>query len=173
LGSPDIKIGKNWFALRVRSRHEFVTSEELTRKEIENFLPSVSRIRQWKDRKKTIEFPLFPGYMFVHLDPLPGAFLSVLKTRGSVSFVSLEPGQPTPVSPEEIASLKSMLKSGDQLDVFPAFKVGVAVRVKRGPLSGTVGILAKRDGRQMFLINIDILGRSVGLKINAEDVEQA
>ena len=164
---------ENWYALRVRSRHEFVASEELARKDIENFLPSVSRVRQWKDRKKTVDFPLFPGYVFVHLDPCPGAFLNVLKTRGCVSFVSLEPGHPTSVSPEEIASLRAMLMSGEQLDVFPSFKEGMAVRVKHGPLRGTVGILAKREGCQMFLINIDILGRSVGLKIRAEDVELA
>ncbi|MGC1453906.1 MAG: UpxY family transcription antiterminator [Nitrospirota bacterium] len=164
---------ENWYALRVRSRHEFVSAEELTRKNIETFLPSVSRERQWKDRKKIVNFPLFPGYLFVHLKPQPDAFLNVLKTRGSVSFISLEPGQPTSVLPEEIISLRAMLKSGEQLDVFPAFKEGTAVRVKHGPLSGIVGILAKREGRQMFLINIDILGRSVGLKICAEDVELA
>ena len=164
---------EKWYALRVKSRHEFVTSEELARKDIENFFPSVSRVRQWKDRKKTVDFPLFPGYVFVHLDPCPGAFLTVLKTRGSVCFVSLEPGQPTSVPPEEIASLKVMVESGEQLDVFPAFKEGTAVRVKRGPLSGIVGILAKRENHHMFFINIDSLGRSVGLKIGAEDVELA
>lgn len=164
---------ENWYALRVKSRHEFVTADELTRKDIENFLPSVSRVRQWKDRKKVVNFPLFPGYLFVHLEPQPGAFLDVLKTRGSVCFVSLEPGQPTSLLPEEIASLRVMLECGEQLDVFPAFKEGTAVRVKRGPLSGIVGILVKRESHQMFFINIDILGRSVGLKICAEDVERA
>jgi transcriptional antiterminator NusG len=163
---------ENWYALRVKSRHEFVTSEELARKDIETFLPSVSRVRQWKDRKKTVDFPLFPGYVFVHLDPRPGEFLHVLQTRGSVCFVSLEPGQPTSVSPEEIASLRAMLKSGEQLDVFPAFKEGTVVRVKRGPLCGAVGVLAKRKNQDMFFVNIDILGRSVGLNIHAEDVEQ-
>jgi len=162
---------ENWYALRVRSRHEFVASEELARKGIENFLPSVSRVRQWKDRKKTVDFPLFPGYVFVHLAARPGVFLDVLKTRGSVCFVSLEPGHPTSMPPEEIAALKAMLMSGEQLDVYPAFKEGTVVRVKHGPLLGAVGILAKREGRQMFLVNIDILGRSVGLKISAEDVE--
>jgi transcriptional antiterminator NusG len=164
---------ENWYALRVKSRHEFVTAEELTRKEIENFLPSVTRVRQWKDRRKAVTFPLFPGYLFVHLKPQPEAFLEVLKTRGSVCFISLEPGIPTSLLPEEIASLKVMIESGEQLDVFPAFKEGTTVRVLRGPLCGIVGILAKREGRQMFLINIDILGRSVGLKICAEDVELA
>jgi transcription antitermination factor NusG len=165
---------ENWYALRVKSRHEFVTAEELTRKDIENFLPSVSRVRQWKDRKKIVNFPLFPGYLFVHLEPhTPGAFLDVLKTRGSVCFVSLEPGQPTSLLPEEIASLRIMLGSGEQVDVFPAFKEGTIVRVKRGPLHGAIGMLAKRKGHDMFVVNIDILGRSVGLKIHAEDVEQA
>ena len=99
--------------------------------------------------------------------------MNVLKTRGSVCFVSLEPGHPTAVPLEEIASLRAMVMSGEQLDIFPAFKEGTAVRVKYGPLLGTVGILAKREGRQMFLVNIEILGRSVGLKICAEDVELA
>jgi transcription antitermination factor NusG len=66
-----------------------------------------------------------------------------------------------------------MLMSGEQLDVFPAFREGTVVRVKHGPLRGTIGILAKREGRQMFMVNIDILGRSVGLKLCAEDVELA
>jgi transcription termination/antitermination protein NusG len=162
---------KNWYALRVKSRHEFVTSEELTRKVIDNFLPTVSRVRQWKDRKKDVTFPLFPGYLFIHLEPRPESFLNVLKTRGSVCFVSLEPGQPSSLLPEEIAYLKVMLESGEPLDVFPAFKEGMPVRVKHGPLRGIVGILTKRENHHMFLINIDILGRSVGLKISAEDVE--
>jgi transcription antitermination factor NusG len=164
---------ENWYALRVKSRHEFVTSAELTRKDIENFLPFVSRMRQWKDRKKNVKFPLFPGYVFVHLAPQPGVLLDVLKTRGSVCFVSLEPGKPAFVSPEEIASLKVMLESGEQLDVFPAFKEGTAVRVKRGPLCGIVGTMVKRENHHMFFITIDILGRSAGLKISAEDVELA
>lgn len=164
---------ENWYALWVKSRHEFVTAEELTRKNIANFLPSVPRTRQWKDRKKVVDFPLFPGYLFVHIAPEPGVFLDVAKTRGFVRFVALEPGRPTAVSPQEIELLKVLLQSGSQLDVFPAFKEGTTVRVKRGPLSGTIGILDKRKDQDMFLVNIEILGRSVGLKIHAEDIEQA
>jgi transcription antitermination factor NusG len=163
----------NWYALWVKSRHEAVVSQELSRKGIDNFLPVMTKVRQWKDRKKLIEYPLFPGYLFVHIPSDPGEFLKVVKTRGSVSFVSLEPGQPSVVSSEEIASLKIALESGEEIDVFPALKEGTLVRVKRGPLYGAIGMLSKREDRHMFLINIDILGRSVGLKIHAEDVEQA
>ncbi len=163
----------NWYALWVKSRHEFVVSQELSRKGIDNFLPSVAKVRQWKDRKKVIDYPLFPGYLFVHLIPGPGKFLDVVKTRGSVSFISLDHGEPTSIIPEEIDSLKIMLASGEQIDVFPALKEGMLVRVKRGPLQGALGILAKREDHHIFIVNIEILGRSVGLKIYAEDVEKA
>jgi transcriptional antiterminator NusG len=163
----------NWYALWVKSRHEFVISQELGRKGIECFLPSITRVRQWKDRKKAVAYPLFPGYVFVHIVPEAGAFLSIAKIQGSVRFVSLEPGKPATLAPDEISSLKAMLESGEQVDVFPAFKEGTAVRVIRGPLCGHIGVLVKRENQHMFLININILGRSVGLKICAEDVEQA
>lgn len=164
---------ENWYALWVKSRHEFVISQELSRKGIDNFLPTMARMRQWKDRKQLVDFPLFPGYLFVRIIPEPGEFLNVVKTRGSVCLVSLEPGHPTSIPPQEIDSLKAMLGSGEPIDVFPALRDGTAVRVKRGPLCGAVGILSKREDHHMFLVNIDILGRSVGMKIYAEDVEQA
>lgn len=173
LGAPDQAVeAGNWYALWVKSRHEFVTAEELTRKGIITFVPTATRMRQWKDRKKNIDFPLFPGYLFVQLVPQPGAFLNILQTRGAVRFVSLEPGHPTLVSSEDIASLKVMINSGELIDVFPTFREGMPVRMKRGPLSGAAGILMKREGSHMFLVNFDLLGRSVGLKIHAEDVEQ-
>jgi transcriptional antiterminator NusG len=163
----------NWYALWVKSRSEFVTSHELSRKGIENYVPAATKMRQWADRKKKIDFPMFPGYVFVHIPPKADEFLNVVKTRGSVCFVCLEPGRPTSVPPQEIESLQILLRSGSQFDVYPAYKEGTTVRVKRGPLYGAVGILAKRKDQDMFLVNIDILGRSVGLKIHAEDVEQA
>jgi transcription termination/antitermination protein NusG len=166
-------MSENWYALRVKSRHESVTAGELTRKKIVNFLPAVARTRQWKDRKKVVDFPLFPGYLFVHIAPEPALFLDVVKTRGSVGFVSLEPGHPSSIAPEDIVCLKTMLACGEPIDVYPTFKEGMSVRVKRGPLSSAFGILIKKEECHIFLVNFAILGRSVGLKICADDVELA
>jgi transcription antitermination factor NusG len=165
--------GANWYALHVRSRHEFAAFSELHRKGIESFLPSVTRVSQWKDRKKSVEFPLFPGYLFVHIVPHPEEFLRVVKTRGSVKFVSLLPGHPTPILHEEIDSLKLLVESGETLDVYPYLAPGTRVKVKRGPLAGAEGVLHQRENQHLFLVNIEILGRSVGLRIYAEDIEQA
>ena len=69
----------NWYALYVKSRHEFVVSDELHRKGVETFLPSVTKFNQWKDRKKQVETPLFPGYLFVYFEPNPVKFMNVIK----------------------------------------------------------------------------------------------
>jgi|Deesub1362A_J573_1020465.scaffolds.fasta_scaffold00004_232 transcription antitermination factor NusG len=163
----------NWYALYVKSRHEFFTQGELTKKGIETYLPSVKRLRRWKDRKKFVEFPLFPGYLFVHIRPNPEEFINVLKTMGAVTLVSAESGRPTPVPPEEINSLKLLLKSGKDFDIYPHLKERTRVRVKRGPLKGAEGVLKSKEDQHIFLVNIELLGRSLGVKIYADDIEQA
>ena len=163
----------NWYTVYVKPRHEFVAFGELQRKRVEAFLPSVKRISQWKDRKKLIEYPLFPGYVFVQVPSYPGAFLTVLKTRGVVSFIALEPGKPTPAVPEEIASLKLLIESGDDIDIYPHLKEGMRVRVKNGPLKYAEGILVKRENENLFVVNIELLGRGVAVKICVHDLESA
>ena len=163
----------NWYALYTKPRHEFVVLGELQKKGIESFLPSFKRLQQWKDRKKTIEFPLFPGYLFVHLQHDSAAFLNVLKTRSVVTFISSTPGHPSSVASEEIQSLKLLLDSGEELDVYPNLKEGELIRVKRGPLKGAEGILTMRGNQHQFLVNIHLLGRSVGVKIYADELEAA
>jgi transcription antitermination factor NusG len=170
----DVQAGSsNWYALWVKSRSEFFTAQELSRKGIENYVPTITRIRQWADRRKKVDFPLFPGYVLVHVLPMAEVFLNVVKTHGSVNFVCLEPGRPTPVPPQEIESLKVLLQSGSRLDIYTALKEGTTVRVKRGALSGAIGILEKRKKEDIFIVNIEILGRSVGTRIHPDDIEQA
>jgi len=164
---------RNWYALYVKSRHEFVTQGELSRKEITSFLPSVKRIRRWKDRNKLVQFPLFPGYLFVYIKGRPDEYTNVLKARGAVHLLSTETGCPTPVSSEEINSLKIMIESGQAIDIYPSLKKGTPVRIKRGPLAGAEGIISSKLDQYIFAVNIDMLGRSIGVHISADDIESA
>jgi transcription termination/antitermination protein NusG len=161
----------NWYAIYVKSRHEFIAQNELLKKNFETFLPVVRKLRPWKDRKKWIDFPLFPGYLFVHLMPDTGTFHDVLRTAGVVNLISEKPGHPAPVPHDEIDSLKIMLTSGEDYDVYPCMNEGRRIRVTRGPLRGAEGTLGKRDDKYMFLVNIEMLGRSVGVNIFADDME--
>lgn len=161
----------NWYAAYIKSRHEFVAENELSKKEIETFLPVVKKLRTWKDRKKWIDFPLFPGYLFIKTIPSYENFLNILKTRGVVTLISSDIGIPIPIPDDEINSLRLMLESGRDIDIYPNLKEGSRVRIKRGPLTGAEGTLKIKDEQYMFLVNIDILGRIVGVKVYAEDLE--
>ena len=164
---------RNWYALYVRSRHEFAVESELRRKEVNTFLPSVRLARQWKDRKKFVDFPLFPGYLFVYIQQRPDEYRNVLRTKGAVNILSSEAGLPTMVSPEEISALKLIIESGQDVDIYPNLREGTPVRVRRGPLSGAEGLVDKKLDQFMFIVNVDILGRSVSVKIYADDIESA
>jgi transcription antitermination factor NusG len=163
----------NWYAVYVKSRHEFLVTGELRKKGIETLLPSVTRLNQWKDRKKQVEVPLFPGYLFVAIAPEPEEFLKVIKTQGTVTFVSLTPGHPTPVAPEEMESLRILLRSGETIDVYPHLQEGTPVRVTKGALRGARGILQRKHGQHVFFVSLDLLGRSVAVRVFADDVEAA
>lgn len=145
----------------------------MRRKGIETFLPSIRKMSQWKDRKKRVEFPLFPGYLFVSISPDPEDFMRVVTTRGTVRFISLEPGHPTPVAGEEIDALRIIVNSGEKIDVYPGLKLGERVRVRNGILRGAAGILIRKEDDHILLVSMEILGRSVGVKILADDVEAA
>jgi len=103
--------GAHWYAVYVRSRHEFKIFNRLTESGIETFLPVVERLSRWKDRKKLVSFPLFAGYLFVHISKDYNDILSVLKTHGVVRFLGIVPGEPEPVPDEQIAYLKKLVES--------------------------------------------------------------
>ncbi len=162
---------REWYALRVRSRHEFVTYNELRRKGIEAYLPTVKKWSQWKDRKKLVEFPLFPGYLFANININSQEYFNTLKTKGAVNVLSLEGGRPAPVPPDEIHSLRILVESGEELDIYPNIKEGTKVMVKKGLLKGATGILTRKETHYVFSVDVILLGKSVGVKVFADDVE--
>jgi transcription termination/antitermination protein NusG len=162
---------KAWYAAYVRSRHEFRVHEQLTGAGIETFLPAITRLSRWKDRKKLVTFPLFPGYLFVHICNRKDAFLPILKTPGVVKFLSSRPGPPDPVPESQIASLKNLVAAGKDIEPYPYLQEGRRVRIKWGPLAGVEGILVEKRGQQMLVLSIDILQQGASVRIDAADVE--
>ena len=163
--------GRFWYAVYVRSRHEFRVHEYLASARIETFLPTITRLSRWKDRKKLVTFPLFPGYLFVHICNRKDAFLPVLKTPGVVKFLSSRPGPPDPVPESQIASLKNLLAAGKDIEPYPYLQEGRRVRIKWGPLAGVEGILTEKRGQHMLVLSIDILQQGASVRIDAADVE--
>ena len=160
-----------WYAIHVKSRHEFKVSERLTQAGKEVFLPAVERQRKWKDRRMIVSFPLFPGYLFVSITRNIDDRMSILKTKGVVRFLGTVPGEPEPVPEEQIISLKRLVASKEELDPYPYLKEGQRVRVRSGPLAGVDGILVQKKDRHMLVLSVDILQQGVSVKIDASEVE--
>lgn len=157
-----------WFAVWTRSRHEQVVREQLARKHIETFLPTMTRWSRWKDRRKKIDWPLFPGYCFARFDPADT--LPILKCTGVVNIVSVE-GRPAPIPARELDSIRLLVTSELQFDPCPLLREGDLVEVTHGPLKGVVGRLVRKDAAKARLVlSVDLIGQAVSVEVDAADV---
>jgi len=165
----DSTADTHWFAIWTRSRHEQVVRDQLARKDFEAFLPTITRWSRWKDRKKKIDWPLFPGYCFARFDPADA--LPVLKCSGVVNIVSFE-GKPAPIPEYELESIRLLIASELQYDPCPLIREGMMVEVTHGPLRGVVGRLMRKDAqRARLVLSVDLIGQAVSVEVDAADVK--
>jgi transcription antitermination factor NusG len=156
-----------WFAVWTRSRHEMVVRDQLDQKGVEAFLPTVTRWSRWKDRKKRIDWPLFPGYCFARV----GAerTRSVLSCPGVVAIVSFD-GRPAAIPDDQIAAVRALVESELRLDPCPLIREGAGVEVVSGPLCGVRGRLVRKGSHARLVLAVDLIGQAVSVEIDAADV---
>ena len=157
----------SWFALWTRSRHEQVVREQLQQKQIESFLPTVTKWSRWKDRKKRIDWPLFPGYCFARFDPKER--LPILKVTGVVNIVSVE-GEPAPIPEHEIEGIRQLVESDLAFDPCPMIREGMMVEVTHGPLKGVIGRLMRKNEKARLVLSVNLIGQAVSVEVDAADV---
>jgi transcription antitermination factor NusG len=153
----------SWYALQVRSRKENYVASQITGQGYECLLPTFKSIREWSDRVKELEQPLFPGYLFCRFDfqdrrPLittPG----VLQIVGSGHSAA-------PVSDEEIRALQLVVSSSVTKQPWPYLEVGQRVRVNYGMLAGLEGILVNVKGNHRVVLSVTLLQRSVAMEVD-------
>ena len=158
----------NWFALWTRSRHEQVVREQLEQKQVEVFLPTVTKWSRWKDRKKKIDWPLFPGYCFARFNPRER--LPILKCVGVVSIISIE-GEPAPIPEPEIHGIRRLVESDLAYDPCPMIREGMMVEVVHGPLKGVIGRLMRKNDKARLVLSVNLIGQAVSVEVDAADVK--
>jgi transcription antitermination factor NusG len=159
----------SWYALYTRSRFEKKMLSELTDRSIEVFLPMREVLSRWKDRKKRIWVPLFPGYIFVNHVDTPENRYRILNLPGAVRFVGFE-GHAEPVPQSQIEAVRRFLESNISMDPYPYMQIGTRVEVIAGPLKGIIGILVEKRGRFRFVLQVDLIRQAVSVEIDASDV---
>ena len=156
-----------WFALWTRSRHEQVVCEQLARKQIDVFLPTVTKWSRWKDRKKKIDWPLFPGYCFARFDPRDR--LPILKCTGVVNIISVE-GEPAAIPENEIDWIRQLVETDLAYDPCPMIHEGMMVEVRHGPLTGVDGRLIRKGAHARLVLSVNLIGQAVSVEVDAADV---
>ena len=163
-------IESSWYAVQTMPRHERKVSGELEAKQIQSFLPVVSEVRQWSDRKRMIVSPLFPGYVFVRIAAESRARITVLRTNGVVGFVGLR-GTGTPIPECEITAIQAVLTQQVPFRAHPFLNIGQRVRIRGGALDGIEGILDAVKGDQSLVISVELIQRSLAITIAGYHVE--
>jgi len=166
-------LEKKWYALLTKSRFENVVTEAIRKKSIDIFFPRVKMQSKRKDRKKIIDVPLFPGYLFVNISLDPREHLNVVKTVGAVRLLGSNSG-PMSIPEQHIESLKIITASGPEVITGPNASLihGDPVIVVNGPMSGVKGEFVMHKGKGRVIIRVDALGQFAGVEIDAYNIEK-
>ena len=164
------KDNKKWFAIYVKSRSEKKVHKLLEDIDVESFLPLITRVKQWSDRKKKVEEPLFRSYLFVHIDLTD--YYKVLQVPGVVKFINFE-NRPVPVPENQIVAIRQYVNDSDLHDDinYDDFKEGELVRIKSGQMKDLVGRFVKIKGKHRIIIDIESVGQSLPINISRSSVE--
>jgi transcription antitermination factor NusG len=142
--------------------------EQLERKQVETFLPTITRWSRWKDRKKKIDWPLFPGYCFARFDGRER--LPILKCTGVVSIVGFD-GEIATIPDFEIDGIRRIVESDLQFDPCPLIREGMMVEVVHGPLTGVTGRLIRKGAHARLVLAVDLIGQAISVEVDAADVK--
>jgi transcription antitermination factor NusG len=157
-----------WFALRVRPNYEKPVAAALRGKGFLEFLPLVQSRRQWSDRVKIMDLPLFPGYLFCRLNLEQR--MPLVTTPGFLYLVGIGKN-PEPVDESEIEAIQSVLRSGLPVKPWPSLMVGQKVRLNHGPLRGLEGVLTKIANQHRMFVAVTLLKRSVSVEVAPEWID--
>jgi len=158
-----------WYVACTSANHEKHIAEQLELRNVEHFLPLYTSVRRWKDRRVTLELPLFSGYVFVRLALRDR--LKVLQVPGVAKLVGFN-GTPAALPPEEIEALRANLANGVRIEPHPYLIVGRRVRVKNGPLAGMQGILVRRKNSTRLVVSVDLIQRAIAVDMDEADLER-
>ncbi len=161
---------ERWFAVKTRPRHEKKVVSELEHRGIVNYLPLVHETHRWSDRRKELDLPLFPGYVFVQTAMSPESRLAVVRVNGVLHFVGSR-NQGTAIPEKQIEGIRKLLASDVQAMPYAFVKVGQRVSIRGGALDGLEGIVVGRNGRRRFVISIEAIERSLAISVEGYDLE--
>jgi transcription antitermination factor NusG len=170
-GDPNLNTETlRWFAVQTRSRHEKRAHAELREKGIQSFLPLFTEKHQWSDRQRIVEMPLFPQYLFVRIAVSGDERISVLRTNGVVGLVGSK-GSAIAIPDDQIDRIQRVIDQKIPLNPHLYLNVGQRIRIRGGALDGLEGILTAVNGDQNLVVSVELIQRSLAVRITGFEIE--
>ncbi len=163
---------EQWFAVQVKARHEKKVKNELEERGVATYLPLLAEVHTWSDRRKRVEVPLFPCYVFVSIVATPENRVSVLRAGGVLGFVGSEK-QGTPIPDKQIADVRTLLANGVPVMTHPFLAVGQRVRIRGGSLDGVEGVLTELKGDRRLVVSVSTISRALSVSVEGYRIEPA
>ncbi len=163
------ELSQKWYAVYTRSRFEKQVLKGLQDQGIEAYLPLIKTVRQWSDRKKTVEVPLFSSYVFVHIDRR--FYDLVLQTMGVVKYITFE-GKAASIPADQIDNLRIIVNSDEKVETtWETRRKGDKVMVSAGSLKGLRGELISDGDRRKVLVRIDSIDQNLVVEVHSSLIE--
>lgn len=161
----------NWYALHTKSRAEKQVNERLQQQGYESFLPLITTVRQWSDRKKKVVVPLISSYVF--MQGTSKDLLAVVKVQGVVAVLK-HLGKPAIVQEVEINNLKILTKNSERTKRVDAFKLVnfTSVEVIAGPFIGLKGSYIETSGKHKVVVQVDVLNSFTEVTLPFEHIKE-
>jgi transcription antitermination factor NusG len=161
---------EHWYGLQTRPRHEKMVAQRLEEKGVKTFLPLVTEVHRWSDRKKSVQTPLFSCYVFAKFVPNRSERLRALRVDGVFGLVGAK-GEGIAIPEEQIDAVRGLVEGPLPWSSHPFLKIGQRVRIRSGALDGLEGILVSRNGDRTLVISVDAIQRSLAVRVEGYEVE--
>ncbi len=161
--------GTEWYAIRVRYRHEHVVEKGLGNKRLSPLHLTYRELSKRKSRREVLTKPFFPGYMFIKTKLDAAQHVEVLKTFGVVEIIKNSEG-PVPIPESQIRNVQKLEKYSGKILTLATFATGMMVRVIHGPLQGLLGRIDEMHKKYVKL-SIDSIPGSIAIQIPYVDLE--
>lgn len=159
-----------WYALHTRARHEKMVEHRLRECGMETYLPTVQEVHRWSDRKKRVEAPLFSCYLFVRCALTPQDRNQIYRIGSVLGFVG-GGAAGMAIPDDQIESVRTLLSQTARWRSHPFVKAGQRVRIRGGALDGVEGIFVSENGDHSLVVSVDVIQRSLAVRIDGYDVE--
>lgn len=148
---------EQWMVVKTNPRAEKKVDERLVNAGFTTFLPLVTTLKIWSDRKKKVEHPLIPSTLFICT--FPELLKDVYSVNGVHSILKFL-GEPAIVQEYEIENLRILLNQKDESDIKPVdqYQKGEMVKVLRGPFQGLIANIMKTASSFRLVVEIESLG---------------